>query len=74
MQSSCLPADLLLQMQYVRLVSIPSSSSDSTPTITSTALGKGNTVLTLASSAGSQSGGGIKMIPVGSSTPKTVSY
>lgn len=59
------------QMQYVRLVSIP-SSSDSTATITNTAVSKGNTVLTLASASGTHPGGGIKMIPVGSSTPKTV--
>ena len=60
------------QMQYVRLVSIP-SSTDSTATITNTAIGKGNTVLTLASASGSQTGGSIKMIPVASSsTPKTL--
>ncbi|XP_034244525.1 protein lin-54 homolog [Thrips palmi] len=59
------------QMQYVRLVSI-ASSSDSTATITNTAVSKGNTVLTLASGSGTQQPSSIKMIPVGSSTPKTV--
>ncbi|KAK3923764.1 Protein lin-54-like protein [Frankliniella fusca] len=60
------------QMQYVRLVSIPSSSSDSTATVTNTAVAKGSTVLTLSSASGSQHGSTIKMIPVGTSTPKTV--
>lgn len=59
------------QMQYVRLVSIP-SSSDSTTTVTNTAVGKASTVLTLSSASGSQHGNTIKMIPMGTSTPKTV--
>lgn len=58
------------QMQYVRLVSIP-SSSDATATVSNAAIGKGSTVLTLTSASGGQTGG-IKMIPIGSSTPKTV--
>ncbi|KAJ1521300.1 hypothetical protein ONE63_002978 [Megalurothrips usitatus] len=59
------------QMQYVRLVSIP-SASDSTATVTNTTMAKGSTVFTLASAPNTQPGSSIKMIPVGSGASKPV--